>query len=182
MSKRKRDTTDEDVASPGRRRESKKQRMSTTKSKTVPKHPETEGPAQFQIDRKKNRLARKLEKRERKAQRIQQRNESGREDKIKTREPNGVTRLVKKQERRLLKKGLAELSKTRHGDQELGKKDGSRLREKHKSKKEKRKEKNVLPSVKESKKEAAEIATWKTSDPVGGQMLDVDPVFSLDEK
>ena len=182
MSKRKRETADEELASPERHRESKKQRTNTTTSKAVPKHPETEGSPQVQVDRRKKKIARKLAKRERKAQESQQRNESGRTDEIKTGEHDGDIRIVGVQEKRLLKKGRAESSKNRHGKQELGKKYGPKLREKQKSKKEKRKEKNVQSSGKKIKKEAVEITTWKISEPLGGQMLDIDSVFSPDEK
>ena len=182
MSKRKRETVNEELASPERHRETKKQRTNTTTSKAVPKHSETEGSAQVQVDRRKKKLARKLAKRERKAQESRQRNESGRKDGIKTGEHDGDTRMVGVQEKRLLKKGRTESSKNRNGNRERGKKDSPKSREKHKSKKEKRKEKTMQLSGKKSKKESIEIATWKVSDPLGGQMLDVDSVFSPDEK
>ena len=182
MIKRKRETVDEELAFPERHRETKKQRTNTTTSKAVPKHPESERSAQIQDDKRRKKLARKLAKREKKAQASQQRNELGRKDGIKAETHDGDTRMVGVQEKRLLKKGRAESSKNRHGNRERGKKDSPKSREKHKSKKEKRKEKTMQPSGKKGKKESIEIATWKVSDPLGGQMLDVDPVFSPDEK
>ena len=183
MSKRKRETADEELASPERHKETKKQRTNIITSNAVQKHPEIEETARLQIDKKKKKLARKLaRKREKKAQGSQQQDELGRKDGIKTGEHDGDTRMIGVQEKRLLKRERAESSKNRHGNQELGKKDGPKLREKHKSKKEKRKEKKVQSSGKESKKEAVDTTTWKISDPLGGQMLDVDSVFSPDEK
>lgn len=52
----------------------------------------------------------------------------------------------------------------------------------HKSKKKKRKDRIVRRNGKKSKGKSVETATWKVSDSLGGQMLDVDPVFSPDEK
>ena len=187
MSKRKHETIDEELPSPERHRETKKQRTNSKILKAVPKHPETEGSAQVQVDRKKKKVARKLAKRERRAQERQQRNESGRRDGTKTGEHGGDTQMAGMQEKALLKEGRAESSKNRHGNRERGKKDRPKSREKHKSKKEKRKEKAIQPSGKKSKNESVEnesveMAKWKVSDPLGGQMLDVDPVFSPDEK
>ena len=182
MSKRKRETADEELASRERHRETKKQRTNTATPKAVPKYPETEGSAQLKADRRKKKLARRLAKREKKAQWSQQRNESGRKDGIRTGEHDGDARMVEAQGKKLLKKGRTDSSKNRHGNQGSGKKDGPNLREKHKSKKQKHKEKNVQSSGKKSKKEAVETMTWKISGPLGGQMLDVDSVFSPDEK
>ena len=183
MSKRKRETADEQLAFPERHRDAKKQRTKTTASKAVSKHPETEGSAQVQDDRKRKKIiALRLAKRKRKAQKSQQRNELRRKDGVKKGEHDGDTRMVGVQEKRLPKKNRAESSKNGFGNQELGNKDGPQSRKKHKSKKEKRKEKNVQSDGKKSKKEAVEIETWKISDPLGGQMLDLDSVFSPDEK
>ena len=183
MSKRKFETADEDLSSPERHRETKKQRTNTTTSKAVPKHPEVETSAQLQARRKRKKIvARKLAKQEKKAQGSQQRDESGRQDGTKTGEHGGDTRIAGVQEKALLKKERTGSSKNRHRDRERRRKDSQKPREKHKSKKEKRKEKAIQPSGQESKNESVEMATWKVSDPLGGQMLDVDPVFSPDEK
>ena len=182
MSKRKRETADEALASLERHRETKKQRTNSITSKAAPKQQGTEGSAQLKARKREEKRARKLAKRERRDQASQQRKESGRQDGIKTGEHGGDTRMVEVQEKRLLKKGRIKSSKSRQGNQELGKAAGQKLREKHKSKKEKRKEKSAQSSGFKDKKEAVEATMWKISDPLGGQMLDVDPVFSPDEK
>ena len=69
-----------------------------------------------------------------------------------------------------------------HESQEREKEGGQILTTEHKSKKKKGKDKTVRQNGKKSKGKTVETATWKVSDSVGGQMLDVDPVFSPDEK
>ena len=184
MPKRKRETADEQLASPERHRDAKKQRTNTTASKSVSKHSEIGGSAQAQAERnREKKLARKLAKREKKAQKIQQRNGLRPKDGVRKAEDNGDIRMVGVQEKRLPKKGRAQSStKNGLGKQELGNKDGPLSREKRKEKKEKRKEKNEQSDGKKNKEEAVEIETWKISDPLEGQMLDLDPIFSPDEK
>ena len=182
MSKRKRETADEESASPEPHKKTKKQKTNTRTSKAAPKHAENETSAQSHVDSGKERQARRLDKRKRRALEKQRRNESKHKDEVKTVEDDGDTPGVGVGAKRLLEKGRTGSPKDQHESQGHGKKGGPKLREKHKSKKEERKEKTVQSSKKKSKENSVEVARWKISDPLGGQMLDVDPVFSPDEK
>lgn len=173
MSKRKRETANEESATPEQRKKVKNQKTNT------PKDTETEGSAQAFPDRGSEKLARKLAKRERKAPEKQQRDETERKDGIKG---DGDTGYVQGQEQTLLENGRTAASRNRHEGPEREKDGGQKLRREQKSKKEKRKDRAVRTKGKKSKEKAVEKATWKVSDAFGGQMLDVDPVFSLDEK
>ena len=182
MTKRKRETADEESAALNEQKIIKKQKTSTTRASKAASEPlDTEASAQVP-DRKKEKLTRRLAKREKKALKSTQRNESGRSDGIKTGEHDGNTVSSGIQERKPLEKGRAALSKKWHKSKEGGKEGGQNLTKKHRSKKEKRKDRNEHSSGKKSKERAVEMATWKVSDPLGGQMLDVDPIFSPDEK
>ncbi len=69
-----------------------------------------------------------------------------------------------------------------HANPNREKEGGQILTTEHKSKKKKGKDRTVRRNGKKSKGKTVETATWKISDSLGGQMLDVDPVFSPDEK
>lgn len=175
MSKRKRETVEEESVAPEQHKRTKKRKTNTTKaSKAVPKHPENEGSARVNLDIRSAKLPRRLVKREKRALRAQKRKGLGHKDGIKTGEYDGNT-------------GVVGLQEGKHSEKELtaaerGKEGGPRLTEKHKLKKEKRKDRTVQSRGKKGKKEGLEIRKWNVSDPLGGQMLDVDPVFSPDEK
>lgn len=175
MSKRKRETADEESGAPEQHKITKKRKTNTTKaSKAVPKNPENEGSAQVDLDSRNAKLARKLAKRAKRAPKAQKRRESKHKIGFNTREYDGKTGVVGVQE--------GKHSEKERTAAERGKEGGPRLTEKHKLKKEKRKDRTVQSSGKESKKKGVKVAKWNVSDPLGGQMLDVDPVFSPDEK
>lgn len=133
-------------------------------------------------DRRNEKLARRLAKRNKEASEKPQQDESGRKDGIKTGDGDDNTGLVEKRERKSLEKGQFGPSRNRPESREIEKEGGQELTGKHKSNEEKRKDRTVRPKGKEIKEKAVETAMWKVSDSLGGQMLDVDPVFSPDEK
>ena len=107
---------------------------------------------------------------------------SGRKDGIGIGEYDNNTGEVGAQGTEALDKGRIAASKTPLHNREHGKDGVQKVTEKHNSKKEKSKNGTVQPSGKKSKVKEVAIATWKVSDPLGAHMLDVDPVFSPDEK
>lgn len=190
MSKRKRETADEESATPGRRKKVKKQKTSKTRisqakdaSNTSPKHVESEEYTQLPQDRDNKKHARKLANREKGALERSQRDGLERKDEIRTGEDDEDIRLVKIRETKSLEKGHSAAAPGRHESREREEEGGQKLTVKRKPKREKRsRDRTARSNGKKNKKKDIEIATWKVSDPLGGQMLDVDPVFSPDEK
>ena len=189
MSKRKRETADEEPLPSRQLKRANTQKTNTTRapraralSNAAPIHAETKGPTQLLADRKSGKLARKTAKREKRALEKPQRDRSRRKDGV-AKEGNGDAKLLETTERTLSERGQTAPSQIRDEGLEREKEGGQKLSGKHNTKKVKHKDKTVRPNGKKSKTEvAAETATWKVSDSVGGQMLDVDPVFSPDEK
>ena len=188
MSKRKRETADEESATLEQPKKVKKQKTDTTKapqakatSNAAPNRTETEVSVQIP-DQRNEKLALKLAKREKRALKKPRRDESGREDGIKTGEDGNDTAMVEIRERKSSEKEKTAVSRIRRESREREKEGGRKLTGKHKSMQEKRRDRTVGSNGHKSKERAAEPATWKVSDPLGGQMLDVDPVFSPDEK
>ena len=186
MSKRKRETADEASATPEQPKKVKKQKTRASQAKdpwtAAPDPTGAEESAQGALDRRNKKLARKLAKRGKATLEKPQRDESGREDGTNTGKDNDDAGLLEVREKKLVEKGQTATSSNRHESREREKESGQKLAEKHKPKEEKRRDRIVRSNGKESKKKAVESATWKVSEPVGGQMLDVDPVFSPDEK
>ena len=183
MSKRKLETADEESAAPEQYKRTKKRKTNTTRaSKALPQRPEIKGLARGDLDRRSEKLARRLAKRENKAPEDQNRNESGRKDGVKTGDYDGSAGVVGLQETKPLEKGRTAALKNRHESRERGNEGSPKSEKKHKSKSEKRKDRIVQLSGKKGKEKDVGSATWNVSDPLGGQLLDVDPVFSLDEK
>lgn len=175
MTKRKREKADEESAAPEQLKGIKKRKTDTTKAPTaVPKQPETEGYAQVDLESRSAKFARRHVKRERRALKAQQRKELERKADFKTGEYDGNIGVVGVQE--------GKHSEKEQNAVERGEEVGPRLTVKQKSKKEKRQDRNVQSSGKKSKEKGVKVAKWNVSDPLGGQMLDVDPVFSPDEK
>lgn len=189
MPKRKRDAVDEESATPEQSKPVKKQKTDTTRpiqarvpSNVTTKHTETKGSTRVPPDRRNRKLARKRVKREKEALKNPPRDESGRKDGIKMGEDDDDTGLVEIREKKSLEKGQPAASRNQPESRKGKKEGGQKLTRKHKSKKEKRRDRNVGPNGQENREKAVETATWKVSDPSGGQMLDVDPAFSPDEK
>lgn len=189
MAKRKRETADEEPATPEQRKHVKKQKTSkirisqaTDASNAAPKYTESEGSAQLPPGRANEKHSRKLAKRERRTLEKSQRDGLERKDEIRTGEDDEDIRLVKIQRTKSLEKRHSAAALDRHVSRKREKDGGQTLTGKHKSKQEMRRDKTVRPKRKKSKEKDIETATWKVSEPLGGQMLDVDPVFSPDEK
>ena len=189
MAKRKRETAEEGSATPEQRKLVKKQKTSKIRisqakdaSNAAPKHIESEGSAQLPPARENKEDARKLAKRERRALEKSQREGLERKDEIRIGEDDEVIRLVKIRGTKSLEKGHSAAAPDRHVSRKREKGGGQTLTGKHKSKQEMRRNKTVRPKRKKSKEKDIETAVWKVSDPLGGQMLDVDPVFSPDEE
>ena len=185
MSKRKRGTVDDESITPGKSNKAKKQKTNTTftpqardSSNATIKHIESEGSVQVLHDGRSKTLDRKIAKQQRKALARAQQDESGFNDGSKTVEADGNNGLAEDQNQKSVGK---EQAGNRLESQKRAKGGGHNLTIKHESEKEKRKDGNIRSSGKKSKKNHVERATWKVSDPSGGQMLDVDPVFSPDE-
>lgn len=189
MTKRKRDAEDEESAILEQRKKVKKQKTSKitiSQAKDLlnaaPNHLEsgrsTQLPPKSEIDKEARRLA----KRERRVLGKSQRVKLERKDELRTGQDGEDTQLVKKRGTQSLGKGHSSAAPDRHKSQEREKEGGQTLKRKHKSKEEKRTTLNVQPNGKKSKEKDVETAPWKVSKPLGGQMLDVDPVFSPDEK
>ena len=189
MSKRKRETADEESAAPRQPKKAKTRKTNTTRaprakalSNAAPNHAETKGPIELFANRKSEKLARKIAKREKGALEKPQRDRSRRKDGV-AKEGNDDAKLLETPARTLSERGQTTSSQIRHEGQQQEKEGGQKLSGKHNTKKVKHKDRTVRPNGKKIKIEvAAETATWKVSDSVGGQMLDVDPVFSPDEK
>lgn len=188
MTKRKRETADEESATLEQPKNGKKQRSDTTRApqgkatSNVGSQHGTEISAQVPPDRRTEKLARRLAKREAGALVKPRQGESGRKDGMKTREDDIDTESVNIRGGKSLEKGQITASRNRHGSREREQEGGQKLTAKHKSKIEKRRERTAGSRRRNNKEKAAETATWKVSDPLGGQMLDADPVFSPDEK
>ena len=186
MAKRKRGTPDEESAAPRQPKKAKTQKTNTARapraeplSNTSPNHAETKGPIQLLANRKSEKLRRKIAKRERKALEKSQRDRSQHKDGV-AKEGNGDAELLETPERTLSERVQTTLSQDRHEGQQREKEGGRKLSGKDSTKKVKHKNRSV--GKKSKIQVAAETAKWKVSDSVGGQMLDVDPVFSPDEK
>ena len=186
MAKRKRETADEESATPEQQKHVKKQKTSNMRisqaKDAAPKHKGSEGSAQLPLGREDQEDSHKFAKRQRRALKKSQRDGLKRKDEIRTGEDDEDIRLVKTRGTKSLEKGHRAEAPNRHVSRKREKEGGQTLTGKHKSKKEKRRDKTVRPNEKKSKRKDIETATWKVSDPLGGQMLDVDPVFSPDEK
>ena len=187
MAKRKRETADEELATRDQRKTVKKQKTKDTtasqakaSSKISQKNTQTEKSTLPFSDRSDEKLARRLAKREKKAFRIQQRGELGRGDGIQIGKKEGNTNSSKTNERKRFGKQHIITSTEGHESPEQGERGGQNMIRKHKSKKKKSKDRTVGSNDKKSKD--LETVAWKLTDAVGGQMLDVDPVFSPDEK
>lgn len=179
---------DEESATLEQRKKAKKQKTSKIRisqakeaSNAASNHLESEGSFQLAPNSENDKLARRLAKRNRRA--LEKLQRAGLEhDKIRTREDKKDLRPVKIQGTKSLKKRNSAAAPNRHESREREKEGGQRLNGKHKSKQEDRRDETVQPKGKKSKANDLDTATWKVSEPVGGQMLDVDPVFSPDEK
>ena len=183
MSKRKLEAADEQSAAPEQSKRTKKQKTSTTRtSEAAPRQPNTKGSVQTSAHGRNEKLARKLAKREREALKDPQRNESEHKNGSKAGDYDGNTGLAGMQERELLEHRQITAPRNRHESREKAQEGGQKLTKKHKSKKKKRNDRTVESSGKKSREMAVDVATWKVSDSLGGQMLDVDLVFSPDEK
>lgn len=191
MAKRKRETADEESSTPQQRKNVKKQKTSKIRisqaKDAAPKHIGSKGSAQLPPVRANKNLAGKLTKREKRTLEKLQRGGSERKEEIKTAEDNEDIRLVKIRGTKLLEKGQSAAAPDRHVSRKREKakreKEGGQTSTgKHKTKQEKRRDKTFRQTRKKSKEKDIETATWKVSDPLGGQMLDVDPIFSPDEK
>ena len=189
MSKRKRVTPDEESAAPRQSKKPKTQKTNTAKapraralSNAATNHAETKGPIEIPASRKSEKLRRKIAKREKGALNKPQRDQSRLKDGV-AKEGNGDAMLLETPEGTLSKKVQMTSSQIRHEDQQRGK-EGCRKRSgKDGKKKVKHKDRTVRSNGKKSKIEvAAGTVKWKVSESVGGQILDVDPVFSPDEK
>ena len=185
MSKRKREKADEESITPEQSKRAKKQKTKATITprakaslNAAVKYTEGEGSVQALHDERGKEFARKIAKQEKKALARAQRDESRLKVGNKAVEADDNSGLAEGQDQRSVEKGQVG---NWNGSQEQAKEGGQSLTKKQRSKKEKRKDRNVRSSGKERKKKHVERATWKASDPVGGQMLDVDPVFSPDD-
>lgn len=182
MSKRKREKADEESATTEQPKKVKKQRTNATRtpqaktpSDAAAKHIKTQESDQVPSDKRNEKLARKLAQREEKVLEKLQQDESGRKDGIKTGEDHEDTGLVQRQVRESFKRGQMATSRNPHKSRKREGEGGQNSGGKHK-------DRTVRSSGKKDEDKAVETATWKVSDSVGGQMLDVDPAFSPDEK
>ena len=183
MSKRKLEAADEQSAAPEQSKRTKKQKTNTTRtSEAAPRQHNAKGSVQTSAHGRNEKLARKLAKREREALKDPQRSESEHKNGSKAGDYNDNTGLVGIQERELLEHRQTAAPKNRHESREKAQEGGQKLTKKNKSKKKKRNDRTVESSGKKSRERAVDAATWKVSDSLGGQMLDVDLVFSPDEK
>ena len=186
MFKRKREKADEESTTPEQPKKVKKQKTNTTRVQAtldvVPKHNEIERSAQASSDKTNAKLAHKSAKKEKKALEKSQRDNLGRNAGIKTGEADDNITSVDIQERLLSDTGQTAASRDRYESREREKEGGQILTETHHPKKEKRKHSTSRPNGKKNKRNAVEKATWRVSDPLGGHMLDADPVFPPDEK
>ena len=186
MTKRKRATADEESINREQSKKTKKQKTNTTFTPQVKgslntplKHTQPAESVQGLHDKRSKKLARNIAKREKKGLAKARRDESVFKDGSKTGDADGNNGLVEYQDQKFVENGEAA---DRHESQEREEEGGQTLTNKHRSKKEKRKDRDVRSSGKKSRKKDIERATWTISDPLGGQMLDVDPVFSPDEQ
>ena len=182
-------TPDEESAAPRPPKKAKTQKTNTARaprakalSNAAPNHAETKGPIETLASRKSEKLRRKIAKREKRALEKPQRGQSRHKDGVAKKE-NGDAMLLETPERTLSERVQTTSSQIRHVGQQQGKEGDRKLSGKDGTKKVKHKHRTVRSNGKRSKTEvAAETVKWKVSDSVGGQMLDVDPVFSPDEK
>lgn len=182
MSKRKREKADEESATTEQPKKVKKQRTNATRtaqakapSDAAAKHIKIQESDQVPPDKRNEKLARKLAQREEKVLEKLQQDESGRKDGIKTGEDHEDTGLVPRKVRESFEGGQMARSRNPHKSRKREGEGGQKSGGKHK-------DRTVRSSGKKDEDKAVETATWKVSDSVGGQMLDVDPVFSPDEK
>ena len=189
MSKRKRVAPDEESAAPRQPKKAKTQKTNTARapqakalSNAALNHAEMKGPTELLANRKSEKLRRKIAKRERRALEKMQRDQSRHKDGV-AKEGNGDAMLLETPDQTLSEKVQRTSPQIRHEGQQREKEGGRKLSGKNRAKKVKHKDRTVRSNEKKSKIEiAAETAEWKVSDSVGGQMLDVDPLFSPDEK
>ena len=189
MSKRKRVTPDEESAAPRQPKKTKTQNTNTaraprarTLSNAAPDHAESKGPIEVLASKKSEKLRRKIAKQEKRALEKPQLDQSQLKDGV-AKEGNGEIMLLETPEGTLSKRVQTTSSQIRHEDQQRGKEGGRKWTGKDGKKRVKHKDRTVRSNGKKSKIEvAAGTVKWKVSDCVGGQMLDVDPVFSPDEK
>ena len=182
-------TPDEESAACRQPKKAKTQKTDTARaprakalSNAVPNHARTKGPIELLANRKSEKLRRKIAKREKAALEKQQRDRSRHKDGV-AKEGISDVKLLETPERTLSERVQTTSSQTRHEGQEREKEGGRKLSRKDSTKKKKYKDRTARSNREKSKIEvAAETAKWKVSDSVGGQMLDVDPVFSPDEK
>ena len=182
-------TPDEESAAPRQSKKAKTRKTNTAEaprakalSNAAPNHAETKGPIELLANRKSEKLRRKIAKRERRALDKSQRDRSQHKDGV-AKEGNGDAKLLETPEQTLSERVPTTPSQKRHVGQQREKGGGRKLSGKDSTKKVKHKDRTGRSKGKKSKIEvAAETAKWKVSDSVGGQMLDADPVFSLDEK
>ena len=182
-------TPDEESAAPRQPKKAKTRKTNTARaprakapSNAAPNHAETKGSIEILASRKSEKLRRKIAKREKRASEKRQRGQSRHKDGVAKKE-NGDAMLLGTPEQKLSERVQLTSSQIRHEDQLQGKEGGRKLSGKDGTTKVKHKDRTMRSNGKRSKTEvAAETVKWKVSDSVGGQMLDVDPVFSPDEK
>ncbi len=186
MAKRKRETADGESATSEHSKKIKKKKRDTTStpqakatSKIVPKQFDIERSIQVSDSTRDEKHARRHAKREKKRLEKKQRDESGCNDGVKTRADRGDTGSAEIQRRKSLEKLQTRNRQKSRKREEEG---GQQLTGKHKSKGKRRKDKIERSNGKRRKEKDVVTVPWKVSDPLGGQMLDADPVFSPDEK
>ena len=189
MTKRKRETADEESATFEERTEFKKRKTSKIRLPQAkdplnapPNHLGSEGSTQLPPNSEIDRNARRLAKRERRAQGKLQRAGLERKDEARAGEDDKDTRLVKIRGTKSLKERQSVKAPGQHESRKREKEGGQTLRGKHKSKQEERRDKIIQTNGKKRKEKDIDTATWRVSNALGGHMLDVDPVFSPDEK
>lgn len=184
MFKRKRDTVEEESAHPKVSQQVKKQRTNTSTpqakatSIVAPNYNEHEESIEIFHNRESEKRARRLAKRERKALRKKKLDRLG-PDGTKTQGNDDAHRPGKEQKVKSVGKRRKE---HRRESQEAEQEGGQISVKKGQSRKEGRKDRNKQSDIKKGGNQLFKTAYWKLSDPFGGQMLDVDPIFSQDEK
>ena len=142
-------------------------------------HPENKRYLQAHTNKKKEKRVNRLGKRGTKISKESRREESASKNGIKTVVDDGNVVLTKTEKTQLSEKLRKE---KRHESRQLREEGVQVSIGRHQSKKGRRRDRSARSDGKQGKRQSVETATWKISDPVGGQMLDMDPVFSPDEK
>ncbi len=186
MAKRKRETADGESATPEQSKKIKKLKRGPTSTPQVkatsniaPKQSDIERSIQVSDSKRDEKRARRHARREKETLEKTQRDESGHIDGVKARADGGDTGSAEVQRPKLLGKSQ---TRNRHKSRKREEEGGQELTGKHKSKRVRRNDKNERSNGKRRKEKDVVTAKWKVSDPLGGQMLDADPVFSPDEK